>query len=333
MHLRPRIAVVPIQGTIFLTGTDRMDLAWYGEAGTRLTVAEFLAGIPELEAVADLECIEFREGVASYELQDADWVELAVLVEQLVSRDDISGVVVTHGTGNLEETAYFLDLAVRTTKPVVLTGAMRPASALSGDGALNFLNAIRTAASPRSTDMGVLVVLNDSIFAARDTTKSATFRVNTFVGRDLGPLGFADADGQIVFYHRPARPSCERLHLPVRTGSLPARADIVLSYINADGVAIDAFVAAGAQGIVNAGGGNGKATSPQVAAMERAVAAGVVVCNSSRSGEGRVVRTPKMRASKFVASGNLLPWKARILLSLALQETDDPDTIQAMFDL
>lgn len=329
----PRIAVVPIQGTIFLTGTDRLDLAWYGEAGTRLTVAEFVARTPELDAVADLEFVEFRDGVASYELRDADWVELAVLVERLAERDDIAGVVITHGTGNLEETAYFLDLAVNTTKPVVLTGAMRPASALSGDGQLNFLNAVRTAVSPQSADLGVLVVLNDAIFAARDTTKSATFRVNTFIGRDLGPLGFADADGEIIYYHRPARPRSERLHLPVRPGSLPARTDIVVSYINADGVAVDAFVAAGARGIVNAGGGNGKATSVQVAAMERAVAAGVVVCNSSRSGEGRVVRTPKMRTSRFVASGNLLPWKARILLSLALQDTDDPDAIQAMFDL
>lgn len=323
---------MPIQGTILLTGRDRVDLAWYGEAGTRLSVEDFLGGVPELAVVANLEVIPFREGLASYELQDPDWVELARLVEQVVARDDVTGVVITHGTGNLEETAFFLDLTVRTPKPVVLTGAMRPASGLSGDGALNFLNAVRTAVAPEAVATGVLVVLNDTIFAARDTTKSATFRVNTFVGRDLGPLGFADADGTVVFYHRPFHPYAERLHLPVPPGGVPVRVDVTLSYINADGTAIDAYVAAGARGIVNAGGGNGKATARQHTAMQRAREAGVLVCHASRSGEGRVVLTPAMRAADAVACGNLLPWKARILLSLALLHTQERETIQAMFD-
>ena len=330
--MKPTVAVIPLQGTILLTGTSRVDLAWYGEAGTRVSTSDFLEAIPELDEVADIRQFEFREGVPSYELVDADWVEFAELVNQLVARDDIDGVVVTHGTGNLEETAFFLDLVADPDKPIVLTGAMRPSTGLGGDGALNFLNAVRTAASADSRGLGVLVVLNDTIFAARDATKSSTFRVNTFDARDLGPLGYADADGEVVYYHRPVRSAAARPRFTLPPGSVPARVDVVLSYINADGVGIDAFVAAGARGIVNAGGGNGKAPAGQVAAMRAAVEQGILVCNASRCGEGRVVRTPAMRELGAVTCGNLLPWKARILLSLALLDTSDPDAIQAMFD-
>jgi L-asparaginase len=188
------------------------------------------------------------------------------------------------------------------------------------------------AACPAAHGQGVLVVLNDTIHAARDVTKTATFRVETFQGRDLGPLGYADADGQVIFYHRSLKRHTvsSEFDLAGLTG-LP-RVDIALSYVGADGCAIDAYVAAGARGLVSAGTGAGRPTPAEDEALDRAVALGVVVAQSSRVGSGRVVRSPGLKSRGLVATDNLMPWKARVLLSLALTRTSNPDAIQKMFD-
>jgi L-asparaginase len=206
---------------------------------------------------------------------------------------------------------------------VVVVGATRPASGLSSDGDLNLMNAVRVAASPEARGQGCLVVLNDTIHAARDVTKTNTFRVHTFQGTDVGPLGFADADGRVVFSHVPARrlPPFSVEHLT----SLP-RVDVVVSYVGADGVMVDAAVAAGAQGIVSAGTGAGRPTPAEEAALERARDGGVVIVQASRVGSGRVA--PR----QFIAADNLQPWKARVLLALALTVTRDQAEIQRLFE-
>ena len=124
-------------------------------------------------------------------------------IHSIFEQDDVDGLVITHGTNTLEETAYFLNLTLKTDKPVVLVGSMRPSSAISADGYLNIVNAVRVAAEPQSRGRGCLVVMNDTIFSARDVTKNSTYRVEAFQSRDLGPLGFADADGSVIYYHRP----------------------------------------------------------------------------------------------------------------------------------
>jgi L-asparaginase len=325
----PRIALIQTGGTIDSVGTDRLDIAWYTEAGRRLAQGELVEHVPELRTIADVEESVFRR-LPSHALTNADWLELAQRVEAVLA-SDFDGVVVTHGTNTLEETAYFLSLVVHSDKPVVLVGSMRPASAVSADGYLNLINGVRVAASPAARGQGALVVLNDTIHAARDVTKTHTFRVQTFQGRDLGPVGYADGDGQVIFWHRSlkqhAQFSLEGLD------DLP-RVDIAVSYVGADGTAIDAFVAAGARGVVSAGTGAGKPTPLEDAALDRAVAAGVTVVQSSRVGSGRVVRSPGLRQRQIVAADNLQPWKARVLLSLALTRTGDVDldAIQALFD-
>ncbi len=238
----------------------------------------------------------------------------------------------THGTNTLEETAYFLNLTLKTDRPVVLVGAMRPSSGLSTDADQDLLNAIRVASSPASRGRGVMVVLNDTIHGARDVTKTATYRVQTFDDRDLGPLGYADADGRVVYYHSPAR--CHTLQTPFdirQLGDLP-RVDVALSYVNADGAMIDAAVAAGARGLVSAGTGAGRPTPLEEEALVRASDQGVTICQSSRVGSGRVVRAPALVKRGWVAADNLVPWKARLLLSLALTRTSDPVEIQRLFD-
>jgi L-asparaginase len=215
---------------------------------------------------------------------------------------------------------------------VVLVGALRPASALSADGELNLLRAVQVAAAPAARGQGVLVVLNDTIFAARDVTKTATSRVDAFRAPDLGPLGFADADGEVVFHHRRVEAEGARLTFPITGRVQLPRVDVVMSYVGADGVPIDAVVAAGARGIVSAGTGAGRPTPDEIEAFDRAAGRGVVVCQSSRVGSGRVPRTPSMSRRGVVAAGNLQPWKAKVLLALALTTTDDPSAIQMLFD-
>jgi L-asparaginase len=325
----PRIALIQTGGTIDSVGVDRLDLAWYTEAQQRLPPGELVARVPELASVAELEEIVFRR-LPSHALTDADWLELSALLESVLER--VEGVVVTHGTNTLEETAYWVSLTVHSERPVVLVGAMRPASGLGADGYLNLLNAVRVAADPSARGHGALVVLDDAIFAARDVTKTATFRVETFDARDLGALGYADADGRVIFWHRSLKRHTLASEFSVAGLAALPRVDVALSYVGADGSAIDAFVGAGARGIVSAGTGAGRPTPLEDAALDRAVAHGVVVVQSSRVGSGRVVRSPGLRGRGIVAGDNLVPWKARVLLALALTRTTDADAVQAMFD-
>jgi L-asparaginase len=328
---RPRVAVITTGGTIDSVGVDRLDLAWYTEANRRLGPGELLASVPEIHDVARVEEVPFRR-LPSHALRSVDWLDLCRLVQRLFDDDAADGVVVTHGTNTLEETAYFLNLTLKSDRPVVVTGAMRPASGLGADGYLNLVNGIRVAAAADSRERGVLVLLNDAIHAARAVTKTATLRVETFKAPDLGPLGYADGDGRICYYLSPTRAHTLGTPFDIRRIDATPRVDVVVSYVDADGTFVDAAIAAGARGIVSAGTGGGRVTPLEEAAFERARAQGVVVCQSSRVGSGRVVRSPSMARHGIVAADNLQPWKARILLALALTQTGNPDAIQTLFD-
>jgi L-asparaginase len=327
----PRIALIPTGGTIDSVGRDRLDLAWYNETGQRLPEGALVGGIPELATIARVEEVPFRR-LASHGLSVRDLLALRTTIQDLFDADRADGVVVTHGTNTLEETAYFLHLTLKSLRPVVLVGAMRPASALGAEGPLNLLEAVRVAAAPRAHGLGTLVVLNDTIFSARDVTKTATFRVHTFQAPDLGPLGYADADGEVVVYHAPVRRHTAQSEFDVRGLDDLPRVDVVLSYIEADGTFVDAAVAAGARGIVSAATGAGRNTPAQDAALERASARGVAVVVSSRVGSGRVTRGASLRQRGWVAADNLRPWKAKILLALGLTLSRDADTLQRLFD-
>lgn len=328
----PRIGLIFTGGTIDSVGTDRLDLAWYIEAGKRLGEGELVKQLPELAEIAAVQEIPFRR-LPSHALVDADWLELLRNIHAIFDQGRADGIVITHGTNTLEETAYLLNLTLKTDKPVVIVGSMRPASAVSADGYLNLINAVRVAADPQSRGRGCLVVMNDTIFNARDVTKNSTFRVHAFVSRDLGPLGYADADGKVIYYHQPTKRHTTQTEFDVRgLQSLP-RVDIVVSYVNADGLMIEAAAKAGAKGIVSAATGAGRPTPAQDEAFDRAYREhGTIMCLCSRVGSGRVVRSPSLQRRGFVAGDNLPPWKARILLALALSKTNNADDIQRIFD-
>lgn len=327
----PRVALIITGGTIDSVGTDRLDLAWYIEAGKRLNTGELLAQIPELKSIARVEEFPFRR-LPSHALVDKDWLDLVRTIHKIFDEGRAEGVVITHGTNTIEETAYFLTLTLKTDKPVVLVGAMRPSSAISADGYLNLLNAVRVAADPGSRGRGALLVMNDTIYAGRDVTKTATYRVQAFQGRDLGPLGYADADGKVIYLHRTEKRHTVDTEFDVRKLQSLPRVDVVVSYVGADGIMVDAAVAAGAKGIISAATGAGRPTPAEDEAFDRATKKGVIACIGSRVGSGRVVRSPSLIRRGIVASDNLQPWKARALLALALTVTNNPDEIQRMFD-
>jgi L-asparaginase len=328
----PKVGLIVTGGTIDSVGKDRLDLAWYIEAGKRLQEGELLGMLPELKDIAQVSEMPFRR-MPSHALLDKDWLELLRAIHSIFDADEASGIVITHGTNTLEETAYFLNLTLKTEKPVVIVGSMRPSSALSADGYLNVVNAVRVAADPNSRGRGALVVMNDTIFSGRDVTKNATYRVEAFQSRDLGPLGFADADGKVIYYHHPARKHTIHSEFDVRHLHALPRVDIVISYIGADGAMIEAAANAGAKGIVSAATGAGRPTPAEDAAFDKAYREnGVLMCLASRVAAGRVVRSPGLAQRGFVASDNLQPWKARLLLSLALTQTDNAGEIQRMFD-
>ncbi len=327
----PRIAVIGTGGTISSVGRDSLDIATYADTGKKYEVDELLAQFPETAAVADLVPVRYR-AVGSRAIGPAEWLELHRLIHDTANADPaIAGIVVTHGTSTLEETAYFLNLTVKLDIPVVLVGAQRPASALSTDAGLNLVNAIRVAGAPESRRRGVLVVLNDEIHAAREVTKTSTLRLHTFKSPDFGPLGHADAD-RIAYYRMPERRHAPDTPFDVQGRDSLPRVDIAMSYAGADGAAIDAFVDAGAAGIVSAGLLPGFATAAELEALDRAVDKGVVVVQAVRNGSGRLVVVKSGRPKTCVLADNLSPPKARILLMLALTVTQDTAAIQDMFD-
>jgi L-asparaginase len=328
---KPRVAVILTGGTIEAIGFDRLDLAFYIETKQRIGPGELIARVPELDEIAEVSEIPFGR-LTSHAMTDENIAEIAQTVAGLFERDEADGVVVTQGTNTIEEVSYTLHLTIKSDRPVVVAGAMRPSSGIGYEGELNLLNAVRVAASPDSVGIGTVVVLDETIHSARDVSKANSVRVWSFQSREAGPLGLADVDRRVIYAHRPARPhSTETPFQVADLRSLP-RVDLVTTYQGSDGKLIDAAVAAGAKGIVSAGTGSGWPTPWEVEALTRASEAGIVVVQTTRTGSGRVPRTPGMRERRWVAAGDLQPWKARVLLRLALTKTTDPDQIQGWFD-
>jgi len=329
-HTSRTVAVVGTGGTISSVGKNSLDLTAYVDNKTIYQVDELLNAFPEAFEQANVIPVRFR-ALGSPTITPADWLDLAAGIEALPKEHgDIHGVVVTHGTACLEETAYFLNLALKVDFPVVLVGAQRPATGLSTDAGLNLVNAIRVAADPGSRGRGVLVLLNDEIHAARDVTKTSTLRLQTFKSHDFGLLGHADND-RIAYYRQGMRQTMPDTEFAVAGLADLPRVDILLSYAGADRSAIDAHVAAGAKGLVSAGMAPGFCTPGELEGFEDAIAQGVIVVQSTRAGTGRVVPVETFRPRGAVLADNLTPQKARVLLMLALTKSSDPAEIQEMF--
>lgn len=328
--MKPKVAFIGTGGTISSIGRHALDIMDYVSNDVRLHAAEIVARFPELAEVAEVIPVRFRN-VPSFDIYFPEWRELVQLCDRLTAEiPDLAGIVIGHGTASLEETAWALNLTLKVDVPVVVVGAQRPPSALASDAGMNLLNAVRTAAAPESRGRGVLVLLNDEIQAARDVTKTSTYRMQTFRTPDFGVLGHADGD-RIAYYRRSERRAAPMTEFDIRSLDALPRVDIAYAYTGADGTAVRAFVAAGAKGIVSAGFAPGFPGTADGAALEDAIAKGVVVVQSTRAGSGRTFRGERFRRSGILIADNLNPQKARILLALALTVTEDAAAIERIF--
>jgi L-asparaginase len=327
---RPRVFLSVGPGTLPAQGSDRLDFTSYNarlSGKPALTGREMIAALPEIDAFAE---IVFDDEAPHPQATHEDIRKLARFLDTIARRDDVDGIVWIQGTNTLEETAYFLNLTVRTHKPVIVVGAQRPFTALSTDAHLNLLNAVRVAACEAASGMGVLAVTNSEIIAARDVTKTATYQVQTFRGRDLGVLGYADPD-RIVFYRTVTRRHTAGSEFDIQTiDRLPA-VEIIYPHTGSNPGLARAAVELGAAGLVIAGigaGALGAFTEP----VKELVAEGVAVVRSARVGEGRVLAVGNNHEAGTIAADNLNPQKAAVLLALALTRSQEPAELQRIFD-
>ncbi len=315
---KPIVYVLGTGGTIGSAGD------YWGRNATRVPIEE-LVRVPGMDSVATVESEQFLN-VSSSAIGPARWLELSRRITDLLrTRADLRGIVVTHGTDTMEETAYFLDLTVSDERPVVVTGSMRPSNMAGADGPANLMNAMRAAVDSASRGRGTMVLMDDRLFSARDVTKANSTRVEAFEAPERGPLAIVDPEG-VSFRTRSAGRTAAQFDIST-VREMP-RVDIIYAYAGADSVAIDAVVGAGAKGLVVAGVGRGGMTSSQGSALRRAVKNGVIVITSTRTGAGAV---PVGRTGDFIGSGELNPQKARVLLSLALTRTSDPAQVRKIF--
>jgi len=325
---KPNIVILATGGTIAgaaASGTQS------GYTSGAVTIDAMLAAVPGITELATVK----GEQVANVGSQDMSFdilLKVAKRINELASSPTVAGFVITHGTDTLEESAFFLNLTVRTDKPVVMVGSMRPSTAVSADGPLNLYNAVGVAVDPRAKGRGVLVVMNDWIQAAHSLTKTSTTAVQTFMSPLRGLVG-TTAYGKNDFFSTPPWKHTTQSEFDIAAVSQMPRVDIVFAYADMPPDAIDSAVTNGARGIVIAGVGNGNMNKASVDAAARAVKKGVVVVRSSRVPTGLVDRNVEVDDDKlgFVASDELNPQKSRILLSLALLKKPSADQIQTMF--
>src|SRR5678809_143462 len=324
----PRVIILATGGTIAGAGASA-DRAGY-TAG-KIPIDDLIGTIPSVKKIANIS----GEQIASVGSQDMTidiWKKLAVRINQIFANNEADAVVITHGTDTQEETAYFLDLVVPYDKAVVLTGSMRPATAISADGPKNLYDAITVAIDPKSKGRGVLVSFNEGIYDAREVMKLSTTKTNAFGSPNTGPVGQA-YDGRVEYYSSSMREVNPKNPIVLTPDTKLPRVDIVYMYADAPSDQIDMLVSKKVDGIVIAGVGNGNFNKTYMDAVKKAVAAGVVVCRASRTPSGRVVLHDEINDDEVgtIVSDDLNPQKARILLMLGLTKTKDKKQLQQFF--
>jgi len=329
----PHVVIVSMGGTIASRGVPRLNITHYGGKGVpRVEPEDWVHDLPELATIARVTTEDCRPPMgASASETNGDMRKVAKLLNKLAQDPTVDGMVVTHGTNTMAEVAFYVNLVVKSEKPIVFVGSQRPWSGLSGDGPLNLFNAVRVAATPAAWRLGVLHCMNQDINTARDVTKTSAYRVQTFKAIDVGPIGFADPD-KVVFYREPTRKHTYKSEFAGMDFAYLPPVEVFYAYTEAPGYLIDAAVEHGVKGLVIDGTGAGSATPSENEAIKRAQALGVVVVMTTRTRGGRVQEVPQRTESKIVNGDNLPPEKARILLQLALTQTNDWKEVKRYFD-
>ena len=325
---KPRIKILATGGTI---AGAQASQAEYGYKSGSFDVQDLINAVPQMKDLADISG-EQIVNIGSQDMNDEVWLKLANRLNEVLAAKDTDGVVITHGTDTVEETAYFLDLVVKSDKPVVLVGSMRPATAISADGPMNLYNGMAIAADPRAKGRGVLVALNDQIHAAREVVKTNTSSVETFHSLNRGAAGLVNT-GKITWFEIPAGRRGAKGEFSIKGLTTLPRVDIIYAHANMSTDLIDAAAAKGAQGLVIAGVGDGNMTQKALDACAAAAKKGVVIVRSSRLPSGLTYRNNEVDDDKygFVASLELNPPKSRVLLQQALLKSKDVKEIQRMF--
>jgi L-asparaginase len=325
---KANVVILATGGTIAGAGATGTQAAYKSGA---VTIDAMIAAVP---GIGDLATIKGEQisNVGSQDMSMDIMLKLANRINELAKSNDVDGIVITHGTDTLEETAFFLNLTVKTDKPVVMVGSMRPSTAVSADGPLNLYNAVGVAADPNARGRGVLVVMNDWIHAAHSLTKTSTTAIQTFMSPLRGLVGVANY-GKNDFYSSPTWKHTTQTEFDVAQVSKLPRVDIIFASADMSPDLIDAAAANGARGIVIAGVGNGNMNKASVTAAANAVQKGVVVVRSSRVATGVVGRNVEVNDDElgFIASDELNPQKARILLMLALMKPRNSKDLQGLF--
>jgi L-asparaginase len=326
---KPKVIILATGGTIAGAAASQTSAGYQSGA---VAVDALIAAVPQLKDIADVSGEQIAS-IGSQDMNDAVWLKLAKRVNEILKQPDVAGVAITHGTDTMEETSYFLNLVVHSDKPVVLTGSMRPSTAMSADGPLNIYNAVAIAADPAARGRGVLVTVDDDIHSGHDIVKTHTTDVGTMSSGEAGLIG-ATLFGKDTWYRTPASKHTTNSEFNVDNLTTLPRVDIIYAHANMSPDLIAAAVTNGAKGIVIAGVGDGNMTAPAADAVKAAVAKGVVVVRSSRTNGGIIRRNIELNDDQMgtVASQELNPAKSRVLLQLALTKTKDPKTIQGFFD-
>jgi L-asparaginase len=326
---KPKIVILATGGTIAGAALKPTDPGYQSGA---VGVDILIAAVPQLKEIAEVTGEQIAS-IGSQDMNDEVWLKLAKRTNELLA-GDAAGVVVTHGTDTLEETSYFLHLVVKSDKPVVMTGSMRPSTAMSADGPLNIYNAVAIAADPTSKGRGVLVTVDDDIHSAHDVVKTHTTDVGTFSSGELGLVG-ATLFGKQTWFRTPAavHTTKSEFSIAANTNTLP-RVDIIYAHANMSPDVITNAVKSGAKGIVVAGVGDGNMTAPAFEALQAVAKQGAVAVRSSRTNGGIIRRNIELNDDKAgtVASMELNPAKARVLLQLALMKSSDAKKVQDYFN-
>ncbi len=328
MTRRPRVAVLATGGTIAGASSSATGASY---TSGQLSVDALVEAVPQLNDLAELSGEEIA-AIGSQDVDDALWLKLAARATELTAGDECAGVVITSGTDSIEETAFFLHLVAHTAKPIVLTGAMRPASALSADGPLNLFNAVAVAADPAARGKGVLVVANDKIHGARSVVKANATVVDTLQSPGRGLIGTVHF-GEARYFRGPVHSHTEQTPFSVAGVTALPRVDVVYAHAGMDGKMIEAAVANGARGIVLAGVGSGNLAAAALETLTAAAAAGVACVRSTRLHTGFVARNVEIDddARGLIAAHELSPQQARVLPQLCLLDEHSPAEIQALF--
>ncbi|BEJ74375.1 type II asparaginase [Campylobacter jejuni] len=324
---KSRIAILGTGGTI--AGFIDSTIATTGYAAGAIDIDVLIKAVPQIRDLADISWEQIAN-IDSSNMCDEIWLRLAKKIAKLFA-EGIDGVVITHGTDTMEETAYFLNLTIKSDKPVVLVGAMRPSTAISADGPKNLYNAVALVVNKEAKNKGVMVAINDKILSARGVVKTHSLNVDAFSSPDFGDLGYI-VDGKVFFYNNVAKAHTKNAPFDVsKLTSLP-KVDILYSYSNdGSGVAAKALFEHGTKGIVVAGSGAGSIHKNQKDVLKELLKKGLKVVVSSRVVAGCVAVSDSDEKLGFISAEDLNPQKARVLLMLALTKTSDPKKIQEYF--